>query len=736
MYLLYWGSAWEGTLAFLELQIFFKNLASEPFEGPAPSENSWEGILNQYTQVLGEYHDAKIAGEARLNATKHPTELTREKIVEEINLYIANGAKPGPNTQFIVMPAPGTTYAETLECGYHTVASAGKTEYAFSLVPYAGDRPKCNYAEYKEESKENELAKSTTAVASHEFAETATDPQLIRTFTNSRGKEEKVRIAFKDLHATLTEGEIADLCDEREMEEPGSFHAAQELPAREGLEGFSFVTTLWDNRDGDNCQDQDPPAPTPSAPTATTGAVGEIEENTVKLEGSINPNVPATHYYFQYGTTTAYGSYAPAPPPGYEAGAGTSTIPVSASLSGLTPNTEYHYRVVAENWVGKATGEDKTFRTRAWKIQTTQNPHGSSETDEFRGVSCWSATGCDAVGVNTNAEDEIVGLVERWNGSAWAVQSTPKSTGAKEDNLESVACRSASECEATGYAEVAEGKHVTLAERWNGTAWAVQTTPTKGNDSNLVSVSCASASECVASGFYLSSAGKKAALVELWNGKEWKILTTATLPKEDEQSWLESISCPSTKHCTAVGAVVTTLNGIVPLAESYNGTTWTVQTTPTPEHSIEAQLSGVSCSATNACTAVGGYDNSAEKGERALIERYNGTSWQLQEAASPVGKPAPEGSHWALSAVSCPTSSSCVTVGSYAESATARKLLLGEQWNGTSWELALPANRTAALYDEARSVSCSAALTCTLAGLSWKENNHNLTETLAERMEG
>ena len=249
-----------------------------------------------------------------------------------------------------------------------------------------------------------------------------------------------------------------------------------------------------------------------------------------------------------------------------------------------------------------------------------------------------------------------------------------------------------------------------------------------------MSVSCASASECVASGFSLPSIGKEAALAELWNGKEWKILTTATLPKEDEQSWFESVSCPSSKQCTAVGAVVTVAKGIVPLAESYNGSTWTVQSTPTPEHSIEAGLSGVSCSATSACTAVGGYDNSAEKGERALIERYNGTSWQLQESPSPVGKPAPKESGWVLSAVSCPTSGSCVTVGSYDESRGGQTHLLGEEWNGTSWELALPVDRTGVWYDEARGVSCSAALTCTLAGLSRKENNHNLTETLAERI--
>jgi hypothetical protein len=76
-----------------------------------------------------------------------------------------------------------------------------------------------------------------------------------------------------------------------------------------------------------------------------------------------------------------------------------------------------------------------------------------------------------------------------------------------------------------------------------------------------------------------------------------------------------------------------------------------------------------------------------------------------------------------------------VTVGSYDESRGGQTHLLGEEWNGTSWELALPVDRTGVWYDEARGVSCSAALTCTLAGLSWKENNHNLAETLAERME-
>jgi len=466
-------------------------------------------------------------------------------------------------------------------------------------------------------------------------------------------------------------------------------------------------------------------------PLVTTEGSSVTPPATVELKGSTDPSNLETHYYFQYGPTTSYGSVSPTEP----AGSGVEAVSVDAKITGLKPGTTYHYRLVAYNADGYGYGADSTFTTPWWFIQSTQNPHGLAEADRFSGVSCWSASGCDAVGSNSNSEDEIVGLVERWNGSGWEVQSTPKSEGAKEDNLESVACRSASECEATGYAEVAGGKHVTLAERWNGTAWSVQSTPTnEGDDSNLVSVSCASASECVAGGVYLPTAGKKVALAELWNGKEWKIETTATLPEEDKNGRFESVSCPASKDCIAVGSVVTTVYGLVPLIESWNGSKWTLQSHATLEHAVEVELSGVSCSATNACTAVGEYNATTEKGRRALIERYNGTSWQLQEAASPVGKPAPEGSHWALNVVSCPTSSSCVAAGSYDESTSGKKLLLGEEWNGSRWELAQPVDRTGTgvLYDEPRAVSCSAALTCTLAGLTWKENN--ATETLAERM--
>jgi hypothetical protein len=63
----------------------------------------------------------------------------------------------------------------------------------------------------------------------------------------------------------------------------------------------------------------------------------------------VNPNLRATTYSFQYGTTTAYGSETGA----RDAGAGNAPADASAGLAGLAPGTTYHYRVVATNCTGQ-----------------------------------------------------------------------------------------------------------------------------------------------------------------------------------------------------------------------------------------------------------------------------------------------------------------------------------------------------------------------------------------------
>jgi hypothetical protein len=91
------------------------------------------------------------------------------------------------------------------------------------------------------------------------------------------------------------------------------------------------------------------------AATAITGPAINVGTTTATLTGSVDADGVPTQYHFEYGTTTAYGLTTPP-----ETATGTEPIPVAASLSGLTANTEYHYRLVA----GAATGADRTFRTQ------------------------------------------------------------------------------------------------------------------------------------------------------------------------------------------------------------------------------------------------------------------------------------------------------------------------------------------------------------------------------------
>jgi hypothetical protein len=95
------------------------------------------------------------------------------------------------------------------------------------------------------------------------------------------------------------------------------------------------------------------------APSATTLAASAVTTSGAGLNGTVNPNGFATSSYFEYGTTTAYGSKSAT----NNVGAGSSGVAVNAGLSGLSAGTSYHYRVVAVNAGGSVSGADQGFTT-------------------------------------------------------------------------------------------------------------------------------------------------------------------------------------------------------------------------------------------------------------------------------------------------------------------------------------------------------------------------------------
>jgi hypothetical protein len=94
-----------------------------------------------------------------------------------------------------------------------------------------------------------------------------------------------------------------------------------------------------------------------TGPAAVTGYAKGTATTAERVTGVVNPRGQATSYFFEYGTTTAYG-------------ANTARVPIGASnmdrsaaavLTGLTTGTVYHYRLVAVNAGGTAFGGDQTF---------------------------------------------------------------------------------------------------------------------------------------------------------------------------------------------------------------------------------------------------------------------------------------------------------------------------------------------------------------------------------------
>ncbi len=102
----------------------------------------------------------------------------------------------------------------------------------------------------------------------------------------------------------------------------------------------------------------------------TNGSYAQtVTTESAQLQGGVYPNGEDTTYWWQYGTTTDYGQEAQAS--NNDIGSGTDPVQVSDTLSGLSPGTTYHYRLVAQNSLGTSYGYDYTLTTPA---TTTSSP--------------------------------------------------------------------------------------------------------------------------------------------------------------------------------------------------------------------------------------------------------------------------------------------------------------------------------------------------------------------------
>jgi streptogramin lyase len=140
---------------------------------------------------------------------------------------------------------------------------------------------------------------------------------------------------------------------------------------------------------------------TTSPPTALTQPATSVGLTSATLTGGVNPKGQPTTYHFEWGTTSAYGSSAPASDA--SVGSDSAKHSLEQALTELTPDQTYHFRIVATNCGGCAEGTsygaDETFTSASPPTATTEdaeaisltgatltglvNPRGASTTYHF-----------------------------------------------------------------------------------------------------------------------------------------------------------------------------------------------------------------------------------------------------------------------------------------------------------------------------------------------------------------
>lgn len=354
-----------------------------------------------------------------------------------------------------------------------------------------------------------------------------------------------------------------------------------------------------------------------------------------------------------------------------------------------------------------------TVAGSGWKIESTPNPDKTSAgINVLSAVSCTSGRACTAVGSHAaSLSSPGFTLAERWNGTRWRIQSTILPKGAQSATFSGVSCASATACTAVGSTPgKAPDTSASLAEAWNGTSWRVQAIPApRGSaSSSLFGVSCTTPDACTAVGYYSTAAGRALALAERWNGTTWRI---QAVPKPATSASFHGVSCSTAHACTAVG-YRTGAGGTRPFAEAWNGTTWRIQAVPLPRASSGSSggmLAAVSCTSPSACTATGANFSAIHP---ALAERWNGTNWRIQPTPKPPNVTTST-QEVTLNGVSCASATACTASGQYAPGNNEAYFL--EAWNGRSWRL-VPAPHPAGFGSGAlNGMSCVLAR-CTAVG--------------------
>jgi hypothetical protein len=234
-----------------------------------------------------------------------------------------------------------------------------------------------------------------------------------------------------------------------------------------------------------------------------TLSASSITTNSATLNGTVNPDGYPTTAWFQWGATTNYGNLTPTT----DLGSGTTALPLSAPLAGLTLGITYHFRIAATNDYGLAYGSDQSFTMVPTFSDADWVSLGSGMSGEVRAL-VKSGNSLYAGGEFTTAGGVLVNNIATWNGNAWSALGSGLSyagevwaLAVRETRLYA-GTANVFNCDGSGWADVGWTGGVNPEIR----ALAV-------NGTNLY-----------AGGSFTSVAGAAASDIATWDGRDWSAL--------------------------------------------------------------------------------------------------------------------------------------------------------------------------------------------------------------------
>jgi|GEM_PF-440104 len=475
-----------------------------------------------------------------------------------------------------------------------------------------------------------------------------------------------------------------------------------------------------------------------------------VTNDKATVGASVKPNGYATSYYFEYGKTTSYGTKVPTSPK--SAGSGSSWVPETETITGLSASTTYHVRIVAESEAGTVKGSDQVLTTGGPPQAYVQagftpkaggailmgsiNPHGLATSYYFEYGKTTSygakAPATPRPGGGSGQVSEIVSGLSASTTYHYRLVAT-NAAGSATSSDQTITTKA-------GAAELPDTP---------AAFWELEGNPLKEGRANAVSFQGGGMLDLQGSTGIDFNGCEMQLQGSLWNGPQTGEGEVESLQIGEgcETSYgpcQAEIDSQAPWPLAATGPDQITLGEVVFAVHLETSCGWLPGGSIDAWGDLSGQLGEGNCTVfddgeeldTNYSPSLS-YEAPLEiclelegEGELSLGEEGpSSPSWALQSAAAPA-----ESTNPSLSKVSCPAQKSCMAVGLYTKAGTAR--LYSQSWNGSSWTVhSMP--EPAGQSPEPAAVSCTAANACTAVGsyyVSSGESSH--WEAFAMRWNG